>query len=447
MALASLWPAADRRGRILRLALPIIGGMISQNLLNLVNTGFVSSLGDEALAATGLGSFANFMSIAFVTGLSAGVQAMAARRKGEGAQSETAVPLNGGLLMALGFGIPIAIGVHYVAPSAFPALTGDPAVQALGITYLQIRLLSLPAVGMNFAFRGYWNAIDLPQLYLRTLVVMHLVNAALDYTLIFGHFGAPRLGVEGAAWASTIATWVGTLYYFAQAISRARKAGFMRGVPSAAAMWTMLRTSFPAALQQFFFAAGMTAFFAIVSRLGTAEVAASNVLLNLMLVAILPALGFGLASASLVGQSLGGGDSADARRWGWDVVRTAVPVVALIALPGLVFPDLVLGIFLHDPETLALARAPMRVLALSLPLDVVGMVLMNALLGAGDSRRVLVISAVMQWVMFLPAAWLLGPTLGLGLTAVWIASAAYRFVQSIVFAALWRSEAWTKVKL
>lgn len=442
-----MFPTAPARGRILRLALPIIGGMVSQNLLNLVDTAFVSVLGDEALAAVGYGSFANFMSLAFITGLSAGVQAVAARRKGEGRESETAVPLNGGLLLAVGFGVPIASFVYWIAPSAFPLLASEHSVAQLGIVYLQIRLLGVPAVGMNFAFRGYWNAVDLSKLYLRTLIVMHVINVVLDYVLIFGAFGAPRLGVAGAAWATLIATWAGTAYYFVQALARARGNGFLRGIPGRETMLTMLRTSLPAAVQQFLFAAGMTAFFAIVGRLGTAEVAASNVLLNLLLVAILPAMGFGLAAASLVGQSLGQRDAAAARRWGWDVVRTAVPIVSVIALVGIAAPDLVLGIFLHDPSTLALARWPLRIIALALPLEVVGAVLLNALLGAGDATRVLVVATSMQWLFFLPVAWLVGPHLGLGLTAIWIANAVYRLLQSGIFASMWAGEAWTRVKL
>lgn len=421
--------------------------MVSQNLLNLVSSAFVSVLGDQALAAVGFGSFANFMSIAFVTGLAAGVQAMAARRKGAGAESETAVPLNGGLLLAVGFGVPIAALSYLLAPSAFPLLTDDPEVARLGTSYLQIRLLAVPAIGMNFAFRGYWNAVDLAKIYLRTLIVMHVVNATLDYVLIFGAFGAPRLGVDGAGWANLAANWTGTAYYFVQAFARIRKNGFLRGIPPASTMWAMLRTSLPAALQQFLFAAGMTVFFAIVGKLGTAEVAATSVLLNLLLVALLPAMGFGIAAASLVGQALGKRDPRDARRWGWDVVRTAVPIVTVIASVGLLFPDLVLGVFLHDPDTLALARWPLRVMAISLPLDVVGAVLLNALLGAGDSTRVLVISTGMQWLLFLPLAYLVGPTLGLGLTAIWLANALYRLLQSGIFAAVWASDRWTRVRM
>ena len=86
-----------------------MGGMMSQNVLNLVDIGMVGHLGDTALAATGIGSFTNYLFIAFIIGLSAGVQALAARRLGEERTSETAVPLNGGLILAVLIGLPLCI--------------------------------------------------------------------------------------------------------------------------------------------------------------------------------------------------------------------------------------------------------------------------------------------------------------------------------------------------
>ena len=91
----------SRVSAILLLGLPIVGGMTSQTLFNLVDTAMVGQLGTEALAAVGVGGFVNFLSVALVMGLSAGVQAMSSRRKGEGRDSETALPLNGGLVLAL----------------------------------------------------------------------------------------------------------------------------------------------------------------------------------------------------------------------------------------------------------------------------------------------------------------------------------------------------------
>jgi putative MATE family efflux protein len=437
----------DRRRRILALALPIIGGMASQNVLNLVDTAMVGLLGAVPLAAVGMGSFANFMAAALIIGLSAGVQAMAARRLGEGREDRAAFPLNGGLLIALALGVPWAVFLVVSAPRYFPWLVDDPEVVALGVPYLQARLAAMAALGMNFSFRGFWNGIGLSKVYMRTLIVMHALNIFLNWVLIFGNLGLPALGSTGAGVSSAIATVVGTLMYIVQGIKIARPNGFLAGVPDRQTVVTMLRLSIPAGIQQFFFAAGMTAFFWIIGRIGTPELAASNVLVQLLLVVILPGIGFGMAAASLVGQALGQGDSDGAYGWAWDVTKMASAMVATISMVGLLAPDLLLGLFLHDPETLALARWPLRILAAAMALDTVGLVLMNALLGAGDNRRVMVVSVSLQWLIFLPVAWVIGPKLGLGLTPVWLAHAGYRGIQSVVFAAMWKGRRWTDIEV
>jgi multidrug resistance protein, MATE family len=434
-----------RQTRIFELALPIIGGMLSQNVLNLVDTLMVSSLGDAALAAVGIASFANFMCIAFITGLSAGVQAMSARRLGEGRDSELALPLNGGLLLALVLGAPLTMVLIWAAPLIIQILVEQPPIAELATPYLEARLWALVAVGVNFSFRGFWNGVNRSQLYFRTLLVMHASNIVVSYVLIFGALGAPKLGVTGAGIGSTVATFIGTGAYFVLGLRHARRNGFLRALPDSETLRTMLRLALPAGFQQFFFAAGMTAFFAIIGRVGTAELAASNVLLNLLLVALLPSIGFGLASASLVGQALGRGQPEDARRWAWEVVRIATALVGVLSLIAFVFPDPLLGLFLHEPRTLALARLPFRLIALGMPIDTVGLVLMHSLMGAGDNRSVLVVSVGLQWLLLLPAVYVLGPVLGLGLVGIWAAQLVYRALQTGVFVTLWRREAWSRI--
>ncbi|MEQ9325530.1 MAG: MATE family efflux transporter, partial [Polyangiaceae bacterium] len=200
------------------LALPIMGGMVSQNVMNLVDTAMVGSQGKAALAGVGLSSFVAFMSQAFIMGLSSGVQAMAARRLGEGRDTQTAVPLNGGLLIAVAFGLPVTLALFFLAPHLYPYLNDDPKVIAEGVPYLQARLCAITAVGMNFAFRGYFNGVNQSQIYMRSLIVMHVCNLALNYTLIFGHFGAPALGAAGAGVGTAIATYIGTLVYIVQSM-------------------------------------------------------------------------------------------------------------------------------------------------------------------------------------------------------------------------------------
>ena len=438
---------SNRSRTILALALPIIGGMVSQNVLNLVDTGMVGTLGDAALAAVGLGSFANFMAQAFITGLSSGVQAMAARRKGEGRDGETAVPLNGGLLIAALLALPTAAVLFWLAPTLFPYLNGDPAVVALGVPYLQARLVGMAFVGMNFSFRGYWNGVSRSRLYLRTLLVMHASNIVLNYLLIYGKFGFPELGSTGAGIGTTISTAIGTLYYFSLGFKYAGEGGFLRGLPDMATVRTMMRLAVPSGVQSLFFAAGFTALFWIIGKVGTAELAASNVIINITLVAILPGMGLGLAAASLVGQALGRRDPADAMAWGWDVVKLGSIGMGLLGLPMLLMPKVLLGVFLHDPATLELASTPLRLVGIGLAFDAVGLILLNALFGAGAARVVMVVSITLQWALLLPAVWLVGPVGGYGLLGIWLVQVAHRGLQAGVFAWIWRQGKWAEIEV
>lgn len=437
----------ERRRRILGLALPIIGGMLSQNVLNLVDAAMVGSFGDAALAGVGLGGFTNFLLSSFILGLSAGVQAMAARRVGEGRRYETAVPLNGGLLIAFVVAVPWSALLISLAPRYFPWLAGDPTVVEQGVPYLRARLVAMVAMGMNFAFRGYWNGVDKSILYMRTIISMHVLNIFLNWVFIFGNLGAPELGATGAGIASAISTFFGTASYIVLGRQHAKEAGFLHGLPDRTTVEQMLRLAAPAGLQQFFFAAGMTVFLALVARMGTPELAATKVIIDLLLVGILPALGFGLAAASFAGQALGRGDPEDAKQWGWDVTKMAVVVVGTISVPGVLVPDLILAVFIRDPATLAIATLPLRIVAASLFVDCIGMVLMNALLGVGDMKRVTIISTSYQWLIFLPVVYVVGPLFGLGLAVVFATQVGYRLLQSATFALMWKVGRWQTIKL
>lgn len=442
-----LFPDRERRSRIWAIAVPIMGGMMSQNVLNLVDIGMVGRLGDSALAATGIGSFANYLAIAFIIGLSAGVQALAARRLGEGRTAETAVPLNGGLILSLIIGLPLCLVLVLATPFAFGLLTDDPAVRELGIPYLQARVLSMVAVGMNFSFRGYWSAIHMTGVYLRTLLIMHAINIFLHWVLIFGNLGAPALGVFGAGLSTTISLYIGTVLYFLFALRHAQDKGFLHGLPSRQTLWRQFRLSLPSSLQQFFFAAGLVALMWIVSRIGTGEVAAINVLMTFHITAILPAFGIALAAATLVGNALGRGDADDAARWGWNCAALTFTYGIVLSLLLIPLAEPILGVFLTNPETRQLAHLPMVLWALMISFDTAGMVLMNALIGAGDTRRSMWISVTWQWFFFLPLAFLVGPVLGLGLLGVWLVNGLYRVGQAVNCIQQWSTRKWAEIRL
>jgi multidrug resistance protein, MATE family len=421
--------------------------MASQNIVNLADTAMVGTLGDKALAAVGMSSFVNFMAVAFMMGMSSGVQAMCARWKGAGRSGEIALPLNGGLLIAILICVPMTVVLYFATPAILSALAPEPAVAETGTRYLQYRILGMTAVGMNFTFRGYWNAMNMSRLYMGTLISMHLCGIALNWVLIFGNLGAPALGAEGAGLSNAISVYIGLAVYMTLAWRYGRGEGFLAGLPSRETLRMIFRISLPAGLQQLLFASGMVVLFTILAHVGTREVAAGNVVINVMLVTILPSIGFGLAAATLVGQSLGAGNVHEAYAWGWRVARFAAVFVAIIAVPALIAPDLVLSPFLHDEATRELAVWPLRIAAFFAPLECVAAVLMNAHLGAGSSRTVLTLSVVTQWGVFLPAAWMLGPVLGFGMLAIWVAQATYRMLNLALFSWSWRRRAWATVRM
>lgn len=437
----------NRFKTILTLSLPIVGGMVSQNILNLVDTAMVGQVSSTALAAVGLASFTNFMAIAVILGLGTGVQTIASRRKGEKKEHETAIPLNGGLFLALVFGVPLTIVLYYLAPIGFPYLVDDAAVVADGVPYLQARFLGTVAIAMNYSFRGFWNGINMSWVYMRTLVVMHVINIFLNWVLIFGNLGAPAMGAEGAGIATTISIFVGTFLYAGQAWYLARGHGFLERLPSKETLGNILKISIPASIQQFFFAAGFMVLFLIIGKIGTAELAAANVLMNVSQTAFLPGLGLGIACASLVGQALGRGDPEDAKAWGWDVVKIGVLIMGVLGIPMVFFPTPILGIFLTEPDVIALARPPLILVGLTIWFEAVSMILLSGLQGAGAAKIVAKISVSMQWLLFLPLAYVIGPVMGYGLMGVWAWFIAYRLITTLIFAGFWQFGRWQHIKV
>ncbi|RRJ84877.1 MATE family efflux transporter [Aestuariirhabdus litorea] len=437
----------ERIRRVSSLALPIMGGMLSQSLLNLVDAAMVGSLGEVALAGVGVGAYINFLAVSMIMGLSSGVQAIVARRVGQGRSDLCAQPLNVGLLCALLIALPISLLFYAFSPWLVALISSEPAVTEVGVAYFDARIMALSAVAMNFSFRGYWNGTHRSSTYLKVILVMHAANILISYALIFGAFGLPRLDAAGAGWGTSIAMVLGSLLYFSITTRKAREHGFLRTLPDRTTLRSVLRLAIPNSLQQMLFALGITLLFWIIARIGTEELAVAHVLINLALFLILPGVGLGMAATTLVSKSLGANEPDEAYRWGWDVVRLAVVVLLVLGIPFWLFPDAVLSLFLHNEAARAIGHLPLQLTAAGMVLDATAIVLTQALLGAGANRTVMRISASVQWLLFLPLAWLLGPVLGYGLSAIWALQLGQRALSSLLFASIWRQRQWISIRI
>ena len=441
----------DRVETVMTQALPVMGGMASQNVLNLADSVMVGRLGTEAVAGVGLASSVNFQCQAALQGISSGVQAMSARRIGENRPEVAAVPLNAALVIIVLLGVPMAIAAFVSAPSVVPTLTADPAVVASAVPYLRARVCAVPAVGINFAFRGFWNAVQQPQIYMNTLLAIHTVNVSVSLALIFGvpALKIPALGVLGAGVGTATSVWLGSLLYIRMGFIRAKEMGFGVKLPSADDFKTLIAQAAPTSITNLLFATGMTTLYWIVGKLGTSETAAVNVLINLMLTLVLPCMGMGLAAGALSGRALGRGDVEDATQWPWDVSKLTAAMMVGVGAAAAFFPETLLRCFLTDPAAVAKATLPLRFTGATVAFDAVSLTMQNALLGVGDAPRVAFISIATQWLLFLPAAFL-GVTRcqpWFNMNWLWGLYVAQRVLQSILYTRLWHAGKWKSIKL
>jgi len=433
--------AAGRYRAILLLGLPIIGGMLSQSLLNLVDAALVGQLGPEALAAAGAGSYGNFVAISLVLGLSSAVQSRVARRRGERRYQAMLQPVVGGLLLSVLFALPLSlVFIHYSGTLLQPLTSPETAADAQ--QYFDYRTSAMAAVAMNLAFRGWWNGTERPVYYLVSLIATHLLNVAVSYVLIFGTFGMPAMGAPGAGLGTAIALFTGTLINALMLWQDSRRQQIPLFQLQLQQLPRLVRATLPPSLQQLLMALSVMTLFYIVGLLGTHEQAIAHVLINLALFLILPAVGFGVAATSLVSRALGENQPQQAISWGWAVARTAIISLVLISLPMWLFPDDVLSLFMVDPALIAEAAAPLQLTALAICVDAVAIVMAQALLGAGANRLVLTISTLMQWGLFLPLAWLAGPVLGYGLLGIWCLQVLYRGLSSLIYIRIWQRQHW-----
>jgi len=437
----------ERTRTITRLAFPIAVALSSTFMMTLVDLFMIRRLGNNATAALGLAAFSSILVSASMTGLAPAVQGVVARRRGEGSRQSKCLPLNAGMLVALVVGLPVTILCYLGAPSYFSVISSDPQVTQIGIPVLRILYLALVALGINCAFKGYWAGMEKPRLFMAIVIGMQCINLFLDYTLIFGHFGAPALGVAGAAVATTSSVYVGTIINLSIACFSLRRDGFLQGMPKLALLIRIMKTGLPVAMQDFLFGTGYVVFFWMLGRVGTAELAAGNVLIRVTLGLVILATSLGMASATLVSRTLGEGDIPGAAQWGWDTGKLGVLVTSVLGVPLLVYPQFFLSCFLSNPHTIQMAVLPLRLVAVTTGFGSLIYIFGYVLNSVGDGHRVVLVGVGTQWFFFLPVVWIVGPYLHRSLLQIWAVQLIYGGLATILIAAIWADGRWQRIKI
>lgn len=437
----------DRIKTISKIAFPLSVAISANLVMDLIDIAMVGRLGHKAIAAVGLAAFSNTLILALVGGIAAAVQGIVARRRGEGSSEPLCAPLNGGMILGILIGVPLTILCWYLTPKWFSLISSDKDVIALGVPFLRTRYLAIPITGMLMAFKGHWAGIEKTKVYMYLILFMDVVNILCNYALIFGNWGAPKLGVTGAAIGTVSALCVGLLANFALGFMRFGGGGFLTARPSLDLMGRIYKLAIPANVQEFFFSSGYIVFFYMVGKIGTTELAVVNVQVRITIMMLIIAAALGQASATLVSRTAGEGDLEGAAQWGWDAGKLGVITGVIMGLPFIFFPRAVLGIFLHDPKAIELGVIPFQLLGGTAGFGTLIWIFAYTLYSVGDGNRVMIISFCTQWLFFLPAVWFIGPYLHYGLLQIALVQALYGFISTALITWVWAGGRWKTVRI
>ncbi|MEY3370529.1 MAG: multidrug transporter, partial [Cyanobacteriota bacterium] len=416
----NLLPSKERLNKILTLGLPIIAGMMSQNIFNLVDTMMVGRLGPKELAAVGTAGMMVFTFTGFVFGVNSGVQAIAARLKGENKISEIAIALNNGLIFSFLSSIIITIVAIAISKPMFMILCNDADIAKLASDYFVIRMTVCVFAISNYAFRGYWNAIDKSKIYMSSLIIMNLLNILLNYLLIFGNFGFPRLGVNGSAVSTAIATVIGTIFYFFIAYKDSRQEGFLKKLPSLNEFLLLARISLISSSETVLTMINCAFMYWVTGQISSYALAGINILINMQLVVYLPAIALGITLGTLSGQALGRGDKEDAHRWGIDMLKVGIILSCMLALPYLLFPEQILRLFTDSQEVISASVNSTRIMGITLGLEVLAFIFLDALKSLGYVSTPMLMMTICWWLIFAPLISALVFYFHQGLFSIWV---------------------------
>jgi Na+-driven multidrug efflux pump len=404
-----------------------------------------------------------------LSAISVGTQAISARRFAEKKELDAGAVLVNSWVFSLLAGVVFTALGYLSLPAILGVLIKVPDVREAAQAYLNWRLLGIVSMAMTFSFKSFFDGIGKTHVHMVSAIVMNVLNIILCLIFIFGRWGAPRMGIAGAGLAGFVSTWVGLALMIGWAVLpkyRRSFAPFGLGRVSRRLTGDILRLSVPSAIATIAVMSGFALFALIVSHLdsishaakvsascpgGRAEAvnsAATTVIVGILKLTFTACLAFGTSTATLVSQSLGEGDGDKASRFGWVSVRLGLIIFGVVGLlEGVAFPRQILSVVSHSPAVIEAALMPMMVMGICTPLIAVGMILTQALFGAGNTRFVMIVELILHFLCLVPLAWLLGVKLGFGLMGIWSAAVTYVVLLTTIMVWKFAKGDWKAIRI
>ncbi|GAB3273778.1 MATE family efflux transporter [Larkinella harenae] len=434
---------------IFMLSVPMVLEMVMESLFAIVDVFFVARISTEAVATVGLTESVLTVVYSIAIGLSTAATALVSRRVGEGNAREAGKSVAQVILVSLAIAVTVGIPGAVFANDILRLMGADEHLIANGSGFTRLIFASSPAIVLLYTLSGCLRGAGEASTAMRSLWIANGFNIVLCPLFIFGWGPIPEMGVIGSAVATTIGRSAGAFYQLRKLMRNGRSVKVDRAdfLPDTAIIRNLLSIAAGGTAQFLVGSASWVFLTRILSTFGSDVVAGYTIAIRIMIFTIMPSWGMANAAATLVGQNLGAQkpDRAETSAW-----RAAFCNMVFLLTVGIVFyigSAEIVGFFNRDPKVVDIAVQCLRIFCLGYVFFAYGMVISQALNGAGDTRTPTLINVVCFWLIEIPLAYLLANTLGWGPEGVFWSVAFSESLLAVIAVLVFRRGRWKLVRV
>ena len=429
---------------IFLLSVPMVLEMVMESIFAVVDIYFVSRLGAEAVATVGITESLVTIVYAIGIGLSMATTALVSRRIGEknpeGAAKAAFQSIITGLFVSLLIAIP---GIIY-ASKLLQVMGASEEIYANMSSYTAIMLGGNAVIMLLFIINAVFRSAGDAAISMRVLWVANIINLILDPMLIFGIGPFPELGVMGAAVATNIGRGLAVIYQFYLLFKGNGRVKLLVSHISVhlQTIRSLLKLSVGGIGQNVIAMSSWIGLVRIISEFGSEAIAGYTIAIRIIVFSLLPSWGISNAAATLVGQNLGAKKPGRAEKAVWAVGKVNMASMGIISVILILFPSAFIRLFIDDPAVIFSGAASLRILAYGFILYGLGMVMVQALNGAGDTLTPTKINFFCFLLLEIPLAYFLALSLGIGETGVYYSIVIAESVMTIAAAWYFKRGKW-----
>ena len=435
---------------IMFLAIPAMIENISQVFIGVVDTYFVGKLGTEAIAGVGVTNLTMNVYIAFFLALGIGTTAIVSRFVGAGDNENANHAVKQSLIMSITIGLGFGIINLIFAKQILLLLGAENRVIEYALPYFFAVAVPSVFLCVNMVLSSALRGAGDTKTPMKIAILANIINAILDYVLIFGIFSFNGLGIVGAGLATTIARVISVMLLMKKINGKdiiIHLDIFNGWKPDFTMLKSITKISIPAAIERLIMRSGQLIYGGMIIKIGTEAYAAHNIAGTIETFSYLPGMGFGIAAATLVGQNLGKENKEEAHKAGLMSYFLSTIFMILVGMIFYIFAPQLAGLFTKDPVVIDQVVKVLRIIALFQPFLGITLVITSALQGAGDTKFPMYSSLIGIWGIRVLGVYILSIRLGYGLVGVWIAYAIDITVRGFILMSRYLNGKWKEIEI